>query len=298
MKRTSSLPAFFRLLPASVAAALLVSASAPASTNAATLTDRYTFSNGVTDSVGSYNGTATPNGTSTEAPTYVTDAPTGAVGVSTAMALGANAATKTSGFSFSNAALTKSAGSIVFWAKPQQTSDSGADYLIYLPPTSGMNDGLSLYVSANTLNLRASVENSTSAPVATLTANTWAQLAVTWDSSTSTALVYVNGVLALTQNFTTAGSSITSSASPRIGNYNLGGTNLTDQYVGELYDFQVYSGALTSSEVSSLYANPGMTLGALAVPEPSTWALFFLGAAFLAWTARTSVRRAASNLVS
>lgn len=55
-----------------------------------------------------------------------------------------------------------------------------------------------------------------------------------------------------------------------VGNFNLTATSTgaVNQFVGRLYDVQVYDGVLDSSQVSSLASNPGSP-----IPEPSSFAL-------------------------
>lgn len=269
-----------RLLAVASLALLAGIAAAPA----ATLVDRYLFQNNVSDSLGAANGTATANAATTEAPAYVADAPTGAAGSTTSLSLGATAGTKASGFSLANSVLDKTSGALSFWINPQQTTDAGADYVLYLPGATG---GLALYLSANSLNLRAYAGNSTSYAVSSVTAGNWLQVALTWDATTGTSQVYLGGVLAASGSYT-AGTLLTSSAGLRIGGFDLSGTaNLTDQFVGKLYDLQVYSGALSSTDVSYLNAHPG-----LAVPEPGTVALLLGGLALLGMLGRRAARAA------
>jgi hypothetical protein len=48
-------------------------------------------------------------------------------------------------------------------------------------------------------------------------------------------------------------------------------------FAGAIDDFQVYNRAFNASAVAFLHANPGSAVGALAVPEPSTYALIATG---------------------
>lgn len=245
----------------------------------ATLIHRYQFNNNLNDSVGSVNGTATPNNTYLEAPTYITAAPTGATGPTTSINLGANAGTKNSGFSVANTALNPSSGSLSFWLNPGTpvSGDTTSDYVIYQP-----NIGAGLFVTINpnvNSNLNARVGSA-----AAISANgavdpgTWLHAVVTWDITTGITL-YVDGASVATQSL----SGYTSTAGVRFGNFDLGNaaTYLPNQYKGLIYDVQSYSGALSSTEVSYLYNNPGA-----AVPEPSAVLMTGLGATCMLFAAR------------
>ena len=100
---------------------------------------------------------------------------------------------------------------------------------------------------------------------------TWHHLAMTVDLGTSTMNLYVDGLLADTQNFSTG-----AVAFPGFNNFEIGrlGRSATkvDGYTGLVDDVQVYNTALSASDVAFLAANPGV-----AVPEPTAFALAGLG---------------------
>lgn len=254
-----------------LAVMVVMLALVPSLGNAATLIHRYTFNGNVNDSVGSVNGAVTGSATYLEAPTYVTAAPTGATGVTTAISLGVNAGTKNSGFSIANSALDQTAGAISFWINPGTASDSTSDYLLYEP---SIGTGMHIYVSnpsVTNANLTARVGSQAGISASSVvTTGTWRNVALTWDS-TNGINFYIDGTWVGTQ----ALSSFTTTAGLRFGNFDLSNvsTYLGNQYTGYIYDFQSYSGALTAGEVSYLYSNPG-----LAVPEPSSLALCIAGA--------------------
>ncbi|MGB0290476.1 MAG: PEP-CTERM sorting domain-containing protein, partial [Opitutales bacterium] len=54
-----------------------------------------------------------------------------------------------------------------------------------------------------------------------------------------------------------------------MGNFSDNASQLGTQFDGRIYDLQIYSGVLSSSEITNLMDNPGT-----AIPEPSTYALW------------------------
>jgi MYXO-CTERM domain-containing protein len=99
----------------------------------------------------------------------------------------------------------------------------------------------------------------------------WHHLALTVDLSTTTMILYVDGVASASQNFGTA-----TVLFPVFNNFEIGRLGRqgspVDAYGGLVDDVQVYNTALTAAEVQSLHATPGSV-----VPEPGVFALAGLG---------------------
>jgi MYXO-CTERM domain-containing protein len=99
----------------------------------------------------------------------------------------------------------------------------------------------------------------------------WHHIAMTADASTLTINLYVDGVFAATDSISPG----SSGNFPILNNFEigrLGRSSPVDGYAGLVDDVQVYDEALSDSEVSYLFANPGQ-----AVPEPGSLALAGLG---------------------
>lgn len=108
----------------------------------------------------------------------------------------------------------------------------------------------------------------------------WHHLALTIDLVPGILSLYVDGVLAKTQNFSAG-----TVAFPVYNNFEIGrlgrqGTP-TDAFGGFIDDVQVYNTALTDIEVDYLFDHPG-----LAVPEPGALALVGLGLLSLTYRRR------------
>ena len=108
----------------------------------------------------------------------------------------------------------------------------------------------------------------------------WHHLALTVDLSTSTMILYVDGVASATQNFA-AGTVLF----PVFNNFEIGRLGRqgspTDAFGGLVDDVQVYNTALNSTDVQYLFNNPGV-----AVPEPGVFGLAGLGLLVLTFRRR------------
>jgi len=111
-------------------------------------------------------------------------------------------------------------------------------------------------------------------PTSTTTVNdgAWRQIVGVYTAG-STALIYVDG--APLEDSKTANVMNANTAPFLIGGFSQSG-NPTATYTGLVDDVQVYSHALTSSDVQFLFANPGQV-----VPEPASLMLFVGGAVIL-----------------
>jgi hypothetical protein len=258
-----------RLLRGGLPAAVALIGITSSTLQAQTLVHRYEFNGNVNDSVGSQNGTASTNTTWLEAPSFGSIVPTGASGPTQSIQFGMNDGTKKSFFS-ANAAIIQnqaSAGSVAMFINSNATTSTLFRYAF-----SALNLPVGFALGQITLSsnqsLTAGVNGSNLGSV-TLTPDTWYHVALTWQQTGGnlTRTYYVDGNQVATA--TTTGS-LTGVTAVRVGTFNTAddGANLANQFDGRLYDLQVYSGALSSAQVSSLYTNPGA-----AIPEPSTWAL-------------------------
>ncbi len=98
--------------------------------------------------------------------------------------------------------------------------------------------------------------------------NTWRHIVGVFDGSTRS--LYVDGALKGTNTATIAWQIVDRFA---IGALNRATDNVVDEYDGWVDDVQVYSQALTLSDVQHLYTNPGATL----IPEPAALPLLAAG---------------------
>lgn len=102
-------------------------------------------------------------------------------------------------------------------------------------------------------------------------ADTFAHVVGVFDHVNGESFLYVNGSQVATKS--TTRTIIASGQNFAIGNYATGGT--TYDFIGGIDDVQVYGEALSASDVSALFANPGLNL--TTIPEPSSTALLGLG---------------------
>lgn len=247
---------------------MIVITALSASTQA-DLIHNYVFSNNVLDSAasGKVNGAVSPNATWLEAPTYVTDAPAGAVSGApvNALAVGANNGTKKSYFSLPAAAMSNSLGTLAFWFKPTVSSVDNIDRILNATATTG----LALIQSANgTVN--ASVYNTPKTVTLTGALTDWHFYAVSWDKAAGTASVYIDNT---TNTYSFAANSFNPGTAV-FGTFNTvdNNTSLANQWSGRYWDVQIYNEALGSTDVGSLKSNPGSV-----IPEPATFGLLGLG---------------------
>ncbi|MFK7909974.1 MAG: LamG domain-containing protein [Akkermansiaceae bacterium] len=104
------------------------------------------------------------------------------------------------------------------------------------------------------------------------TSDGWIHIVGTYDGVTGASTMYVNGTQVATE---TEAAGIPDKTPPSIfviGRYS---NDTTEQFTGAIDDLQVYDEALSATDVSSLFANPGLDLAS--IPEPSSTALLGLG---------------------
>lgn len=106
----------------------------------------------------------------------------------------------------------------------------------------------------------------------TTTSNgTWTHLVGTFDTTTGVSTLYVNGTAAGTAN---PGVNAIGSTT-RLFSFGRYDNNTSYNLDGSIDDVQLYDEVLDSTEVASLFANPGLDLAS--IPEPSSTALLVLG---------------------
>jgi hypothetical protein len=94
----------------------------------------------------------------------------------------------------------------------------------------------------------------------------WTHVAYTYDATSATVKVYINGQAA---TFTGSWSGVVSASSEGLS---IGNTQVSNNMYGGLDNFFIYDSVLSQGEVQSL-----MTTNALPIPEPATLGLLALG---------------------
>lgn len=226
----------------------------------ATLTNQYRFNGDVNDSVGSSNGTATTATSFIEAPTFSTF-PIAAPGYGTINLGTNNASGLKSGFSINPSVISAASGSISLWINPTVLATTGDfDYII----NGTLGAGPILGVTRAGLGYK--VGDQSEVGVSGLTVGGWNHIAMTWDNAAGTTSLYLGGNLVSTTSF------VANSIAPNglnFGNWAPFADSSVvneNQFVGSLAKLEFYSGQLTQTQVS-----------ALAIPEPSTYAMLGIG---------------------
>jgi len=108
---------------------------------------------------------------------------------------------------------------------------------------------------------------------ASLVANQWTHIAITYDRVNNEAKTYINGVLDSTTNIAGVGDGELSFTNARIG----GGFSTSDAtgsvFMGQLDDVYIFTSVLNEEEIAAV------------IPEPRTYAMFIAGAALLCFLA-------------
>lgn len=135
------------------------------------------------------------------------------------------------------------------WIKPESVS-SGTYNII--AKWDGSNESYRLYQSTNTIVLEVESGNTVTSST-TLSASSWYHVVGTYDSTTQTGRVYINGALDATST------SFPSSIGDDAGRFHIGAedssTTAANFYDGVIDDVRVYSRTFTASEISSLYTS-------------------------------------------
>jgi lysophospholipase L1-like esterase len=217
----------------------------------AALQHRYIFNESVMDVKGDHDAKPSKLGAYTEVPLYVDDVPAGAIKGAPlqSMKLGMQDGKKKSGFSLPK--VLSNPGSLSLWIKSEAlVRDRYVLFAVASGLSIGQNDEGLVFGIGTGKNKRV--------VQATMATGTWVHLAATWDVNKNEAAIYVDGKLAGAINDLSEDAEMVSGA--RVGNYdNMRDTNtqLKNQFVGNLYDFQVYNHSLTATEVAQLHAHPG-----------------------------------------
>ncbi len=217
------------------------------------LTNRYIFDDNVNDSgIGGINGVPTGATANLEPPSFVTDIPAGTVaGAPTkSMQVGMSYGTKKSGVTLASQVFNEAQGSMSFWVKATSLENQN-----YLFTTTTPGTGLFMVATGAT-----SVRNraaGTSLFDATVAAGTWYYVAITWNDTTGTHALYLNGSPVSGTSSFTAGALVAQAL--RIGGFTFSddGSNVLNQFAGQFYDLHFYDHVLTPAEVTFLRQNPG-----------------------------------------
>lgn len=250
-----------------LAVALLLCGTTPALFGQ-TLVNRYEFNGNTVDSVGSFNGSATTATTNTEVPLFALNTPTGAAGPTQSIQFGMNNKSDSlkSGFAIGPAALNGLASGSVSFFFQVNDSNAGEGYAFALLGGSNQLTALTPTGSVEMRGGGVGIIGTTSG----LTVNTWNHLAFTWqDTGANMDIKYfINGSQIGSTVTRTGDFSATSGL--RIGGFNLANNtnNVTNQFIGRMYDLQFYDGALSTTQINTLALSPGVV-----IPEPSTAAL-------------------------
>jgi len=234
----------------------------------AALQHRYIFNESMMDVVGDKDAKPSKLSGFTLAPLYVEDLPSDEIEGAPLQSLkvGMQDGKKKSGFSLPK--VLGNPGSLSLWIK---TDVSASGRYVLFSVASGLSigqaEGELVFGIGKRKNKRV-----VKAPIAT---GSWVHVAATWDVSKSEAAFYVDGKLAGSISDLSPDTDMVSGA--RVGNYdNMRDTDklLENQFVGNLYDFQIYDHSLTAAEVAKLHSNPGspaLHSEALAKPKPKVY---------------------------
>ena len=162
----------------------------------------------------------------------------------------------------------KNVGSISGWLKKNGNTSELEAVFVTKDDTGAANLlGINLYQEADS-DLSARVGNGSSTTIVassglTLNNNAWHHFVITWNlpNSTNNVKVYVNGSLSSTGSQTTGSWTGNSSRTFQLGHYT--NTNTNNGFSGMLDQVRVFEKELSSSEVSTLYAETASTVESL-----------------------------------
>jgi lysophospholipase L1-like esterase len=217
----------------------------------ADLDHRYIFNSGGTDLVAEKNLRLSSSSTYTEEAKFVTEIPAGAIlgAPPRSMQMGMHHGTKKSGFNLPS--VLNSSGSLSFWAKANSSAKNS--YLLF-----AVGLGFDIAQSDDVLRFGIGKGKNKAHAQVKISTGQWFHVVATWDHSKEKANFYIDGTLSGSVDVLNL--DLNESTGARVGNYdNMRNNNslLETQFVGNIYDFQVYNHPLTVDEVSHLHSNPG-----------------------------------------
>lgn len=165
------------------------------------------------------------------------------------------------------------------WIRTTQTFGSAGDRgyegvgIVYADQPGQTTDTIPIALNGSVAGFLTSdgVQDTTIHSSSSISTGSYVHVAVTYDHATGRKRVYVNGALEATEL-------VAPTAHDARGLLFLGANDFDSRYFsGQLDDFQFYAQALSATEVSQLFSQPGLT----AIPEPGVLPLIALGLAAL-----------------
>ncbi len=217
----------------------------------AALQHRYIFNESAMDCIGALHATPSKPGAFLEAPAFVKDVPPGTIDGAPlqSMRVGMKDGAKKSGLTFPR--VLSEPGSISVWIKSEAITNFR--YLL-----AAIRPYFTISQNKNSLFIKIGKREKLRSIKVPMSTGRWVHIAATWDVAQQQASFYVDGKsVAL---ITDLSADINMASGLRLGNYDNMRNNdksLQHQYVGNIYDFQIYNHAMTATAVAQLYANPG-----------------------------------------
>ncbi len=150
--------------------------------------------------------------------------------------------------------------SILAWVNPQLICGPGIGcYIVWRGDGQGAHDPYALYFNNNSVGIRKDVGNGTTinqalAPVNNSFQNKWTHIAGTYDAVTHNGKVYINGIIAKEEIFTTSAVSYTTAGFlTNIGMATIGLSNdPIGGFKGSIDEVRIYKRVLTPDEILKL----------------------------------------------
>ena len=227
------------------------------------LAHRYFFSEKtLEDLVGDLNGKG-PTSNEFDPIKFSEDVPAKASGVS--LDLSEVGERRISGVTLEGSILNEEKGSYALWFKPMQEYES--EQAIFIIASVPLQDGMTLALKSRS-RVFANAKGNILGPLPVALQNEWHHAALIWDATSdagegSHAKIFINGELAgsatfeggVKANYLTCGTLVL-----KYGQNDSGDYFADSQYIGLIYDLQIYNDSLTPGEVRKLYENPGLAL--------------------------------------